>query len=153
MEALAEQLGSRRISQLISEQYYTSGSSDNASARAQDLRRTVSERTFLFLSERRQQYGKGELKHDPEWIQKHLQLHEVKSIELVRELRTPQGVKRATAAASACAKMMPNGDIGLYISRSLELDFYEVAMGLCKLLLSKLRANDALLLLTILQTT
>ncbi|KWU45472.1 hypothetical protein RHOSPDRAFT_28836 [Rhodotorula sp. JG-1b] len=153
LEALAEQLGSRRISQLISEQYYTSGNSDSTSARAQDLRRTVSERTFLFLSERRQQYGKGELKHDPEWIQKHLQLHEVKSIELVRELRTPQGVKRATAAASACAKMMPNGDIGLYMSRSLELDFYEVAMGLCKLLLSKLRANDALLLLTILQTT
>ncbi|GAA5980148.1 hypothetical protein JCM10908_001550 [Rhodotorula pacifica] len=153
LEALAEQLGSRRISQLISEQYFTSGASNSTSPRAQDLRRTVSERTFLFLSERRQQYGKGELKHDPEWIQKHLQLHEVKTIELVRELRTPQGVKRATAAASACAKTLPNGDIGLYISQSLELDFYEVAMGLCKLLLSKLRANDALLLLTILQTT
>lgn len=38
----------------------------------------VAERTFLFLSERRQQYGKGELKHDAEWIQTHLQVFEVR---------------------------------------------------------------------------
>jgi hypothetical protein len=47
-----------------------------------------------------QQYGKGELKHDPEWIQKHLQLHEVKSIELVRELRTPQSFARSFESSS-----------------------------------------------------
>jgi hypothetical protein len=38
----------------------------------------VVERTFLFLSERRQQYGKAELKHDAEWIQTHLQVFEVR---------------------------------------------------------------------------
>lgn len=153
LEVLAEQLGARRITQLIAEQYFTSGAVNSTSPRVQDLRRTVSERASLFLSERRQQYGKNELKHDPEWIQKHLQVSEVTSIELVRELRSPQGAKRASAAASACAKTLPNGDIGLFVSKSLELDYFEVAIGLCKLLLAKVRANDALLLLTILQTT
>lgn len=113
----------------------------------------VAERTFLFLSERRQQYGKGELKHDPDWIQKHLVVLEVRSIELVRSLNSAQGLKRSTASASACAKLAPNGDVQLYISQSIEVDFFEVAMSLNKLLLVKTRPNDALLLLTILQTT
>lgn len=113
----------------------------------------MAERTFLFLSERRQQYGKGELKHDPDWIQQHLQVFEVRSIELVRSLNSAQGLKRSTATASACAKLAPNGDVQLYISQSIEVDFFEVAMSLNKLLLVKTRPNDALLLLTILQTT
>ncbi|GAA6035210.1 hypothetical protein JCM8097_006421 [Rhodosporidiobolus ruineniae] len=153
LEALAEQLGANRISKLITEHYRTVGEPDEGSKRAVDLKRTVGERTFLFLSERRQQYGKGELKHDPEWVQKHLQVFEVRSIELVRTLNSPQGLKKSSTVASACAKTASNGDIQLFISQSIEIDFYEVAMGLCKLLLSKSRPNDALLLLTILQTT
>ncbi|GAA5897454.1 hypothetical protein JCM8208_003276 [Rhodotorula glutinis] len=153
LEALAEQLGARRISRLITENYHTAGEADSESRRAQEMRRTVAERTFLFLSERRQQYGKGELKHDPDWIQKHLVVLEVRSIELVRSLNSAQGLKRSTASASACAKLAPNGDVHLYISQSIEVDFFEVAMSLNKLLLVKTRPNDALLLLTILQTT
>ncbi|GAA5934189.1 hypothetical protein JCM3775_006930 [Rhodotorula graminis] len=153
LEALAEQLGARRISRLITENYHTAGEADSGSRRAQEMRRTVAERTFLFLSERRQQYGKGELKHDPDWIQKHLVVLEVRSIELVRSLNSAQGLKRSTATASACAKLAQNGDAHLYISQSIEVDFFEVAMGLNKLLLVKTRPNDALLLLTILQTT
>ncbi|BGO96619.1 hypothetical protein RTG_00437 [Rhodotorula toruloides ATCC 204091] len=152
LENLAEQLGARRISGLMTENYHTSGEPDQ-SKRAQDLQRTVAERTSLFLSERRQQYGKGELKHDPDWIQKHLQVYEVRSIELVRTLKSPQGLKRHVAVASACAKTATNGDIALYVSQTIEADYYEIAVAMCKLLLSKLRPNDALLLLTILQTT
>ncbi|BGP12853.1 hypothetical protein JCM10213_005226 [Rhodosporidiobolus nylandii] len=153
LEALAEQLGAHRISKLITEHYRTVGDPD-ISKRAQELKRTVGERTFLFLSERRQQYGKGELKHsEPDWIQKHLRVVEVRSIELVRTLRAPSGQKTNTTVASACAKAAPNGDIELFVSSSIETDFYEVAVSLCKLLLSKVRPNDALLLLTILQTT
>ncbi|BGP44913.1 hypothetical protein JCM10450v2_000728 [Rhodotorula kratochvilovae] len=153
LEALAEQLGARRISRLITENYHTAGEPDSGSKRALETKRTVAERTFLFLVERRQQYGKGELKHDPDWVQQHLQVFEVRSIELVRSLTSAQGLKRSTAIASACAKLAPNGDIALYISQSIEVDFFEVAMGLCKLLLTKMRSNDALLLFTILQTT
>lgn len=136
----------------MTENYHTSGEPDR-SKRAQDLQRTVGERTSLFLSERRQQYGKGELKHEPDWIQKHLQVYEVRSIELVRTLKSPQGVKRHVAVASACAKTATNGDVALYVSQTIEADYFEIAVAMCKLLLSKLRPNDALLLLTILQTT
>ncbi|GAA5857149.1 hypothetical protein JCM8547_009340 [Rhodosporidiobolus lusitaniae] len=153
LEALAEQLGANRISKLISEHYRTTGEPD-VSKRAQELKRTVGERTFLFLSERRQQYGKGELKHsEPEWIQTHLSVFEVRSIELVRTLNSPQGLKKNSSAASACVKAASNGSVELYVSQSIEVDYYEVAVGLCKILLSKVRPNDALLLLTILQTT
>ncbi|GAA5899994.1 hypothetical protein JCM6882_007020 [Rhodosporidiobolus microsporus] len=153
LEALAEQLGAHRISKLITEHYRTTGEADSGSKRATEMKRTVAERTFLFLSERRQQYGKGELKHEPDWINKHLRVFEVRSIELVRTLNSPQGLKKTSAVASACAKAASNGDIELFVSQSIETDYFEVAMGLCKLLLSKLRPNDALLLLTILQTT
>ncbi|GAA5832862.1 hypothetical protein JCM11251_000508 [Rhodosporidiobolus azoricus] len=153
LEALAEQLGAHRISKLITEHYRTTGELNGGSKRAVEVKRTVAERTFLFLSERRQQYGKGELKHEPDWINKHLKVHEVRSIELVRTLKSPQGLKKSTAVASACAQSASNGDVELLVSSSIETDFYEVALGLCKLLLSKVRPNDALLLLTILQTS
>lgn len=113
----------------------------------------VAERTSLFLSERKQQYGKAELKHDPEWIQTHLKVLEVRSIELVRTLKSAQGIKRHSTAASACVQLGKNGDVELYTSKALDVDFYEVALGICKILLNKLRPQDALLLLTILQTT
>ncbi|GAA6015207.1 hypothetical protein JCM11491_000504 [Sporobolomyces phaffii] len=153
LEQLAEALGSHRISVLVSEHYRTVGEPDHGAKRAADLRRTVAERTSLFLSERKQQYGKGEIARDPEWIQSHLRVLEVRSIELVRTLKSTQGLKRHSSAASACAQLGKNGDVELYISQSLDIDYYEVALGICKICLNKLRPNDALLLLTILQTT
>lgn len=97
LEAFAESLGAPRISRLVTENYRTLGEPDQGSKRALELHRgkspqsmafhrpadaflilAVAERTFLFLSERRQQYGKGELKHDADWIQSHLQVFEVR---------------------------------------------------------------------------
>ncbi|GAA5977366.1 hypothetical protein JCM5350_002442 [Sporobolomyces pararoseus] len=153
LEVLAEALGAHRISGLVSEHYRTTGEPDGGAKRAAELRRTVAERTSLFLSERKQQYGKGELRHDPEWIQSHLRVLEVRSIELVRTLKSSAGLKKHSAAASACVQLGKDGEVELYISQSLDVDFYEVALGICKITLNKLRPNDALLLLTILQTT
>ncbi|GAA6001650.1 hypothetical protein JCM10207_002248 [Rhodosporidiobolus poonsookiae] len=153
LEALAEQLGARRITKLITEHYRTTGEADSGSKRALEFKRTVGERTSLFLAERRQQFGKGELKHDPDWVGKHLQVFEVRSIELVRTLNSPQGLKKSSAVASACAKAASNGDIELFVSQSIEIDYFEVSSALCKLLLTKVRTHDALLLLNILQTS
>ncbi|GAA5986839.1 hypothetical protein JCM11641_007813 [Rhodosporidiobolus odoratus] len=153
LEHLAEQLGSNRISKLVTEHFRTPGEADSGSKRALDLKRTLAERTFLFLSDRRGQYGKGELKHEPDWIQKHLEVAEVRSIELVRTLNSPQGLKKNSSVASACVKAAPNGNVQVFVSQSVEIDYYEISLGLCKLLLAKMRPNDALLLVTILQTT
>jgi len=97
------------------------------------LATAVGERTSLFLSERKQQYNKSELKHDPEWIQSHLRILEVRSIELVRTLKSAQGLKKHSTAASACTQLGKNGDVELYIAESLDVDFYEVALGICKI--------------------
>ncbi|GAA5922620.1 uncharacterized protein JCM15063_003364 [Sporobolomyces koalae] len=154
LEALAESLGAHRISSLVTEHYRTTGEPDAGGKRVAEIKRTVAERASLFLAERRQQYGKSELKRpDPEWIQTHLQVSQVRTIELIRTLKTVQGLKKHATAASACAQLGKTGDIELYISETLDVDYYEVALGICKMTLTKLRPNDALLLLTILQTT
>ena len=76
-----------------------------------------------------------------------------RSIELVRTLTTAGTLKKDMKAASAYAKLDPKGDVRLFVSSDLELDYYEVAIALCRLLLSKQRPNDALLFMTILSTT
>lgn len=86
----------------------------------------VTERTVLFLTERRE-YGKSELKHDVEWVQTHLHVSEVRTIELVRVLSYAGKTKRHTQTASACVKTTPRGsDIDLFVATDLELDHYEV---------------------------
>ncbi|KAM0748229.1 hypothetical protein T439DRAFT_328208 [Meredithblackwellia eburnea MCA 4105] len=154
IEELAEHLGAQRISRLVTHQYRTAGYPDEGSRRASELHRSVTERTALFLSERLQQYGKGELKYsDPEWIQKHLQVFEVQSIELVLTLNFDRRLKRVAQQASAYVKVAPNKDLQLYIGPDDMDFFYEAASGLCKHLLVRQRANDVLLLMTVLQTS
>ena len=111
LELLAANLGAQAISTLVKETYKVVGEPDQGSQRAAELRRQVAERTFLFLAERRAQYGKGELRHDAEWVQNHLQVHEVKGIELLRTVTVGQAVKRNIQEVSAHAKSAPAGII------------------------------------------
>ncbi|KAM0793307.1 hypothetical protein ACM66B_000766 [Microbotryomycetes sp. NB124-2] len=154
LESLAEQLGSPRLSKLVTEHFRTVGEGDMGSKRARDMHKIVAERTALFLTERKQQYGKGELKHDADWIQTHLQVYEVRSIELVRTLSFGKQFTKHASAVSACSKPATRGsDICLYIASDMETDYFEVALGLCRLLLTKQRVNDALLFMTVLSTS
>lgn len=128
LETLAELLGASRISKLVSEQYRTVGEPAE-SRRTNELRKTLTERTALFLTERRE-YGKSELKHDADWIQTHCHVYEVRSIELVRVLTYGGKTKRHTQPSSACVKIAPRGsDIELYVSSDLDLDYYEASHG------------------------
>ncbi|KAK4046064.1 hypothetical protein OIV83_006387 [Microbotryomycetes sp. JL201] len=154
LEIFAEQLGSPRLSKLVTEHFRTVGEADMGSKRARDMHKVVAERTALFLTERKQQYGKGELKHDADWIQTHLQVYEIRSIELVRALSFGKLFTKHASAVSACAKTATRGsDVCLYIASDMETDFFEVALGLCRLLLTKQRVNDALLFMTVLSTS
>ncbi|KAK4050523.1 hypothetical protein OIO90_005106 [Microbotryomycetes sp. JL221] len=142
LEALAEQLGSPRLSKLVSEHHRDAGQPEIGSKRAREMHK-----------KRKQQYGKGELRHDAEWIQTHLQVYEVRSIELVRTLNFGKEFRKHAQAVSAYSKLATRGaDVCLYIASNLEIDYYEVASSLCRLLLTKLRPNDALLFMTILST-
>lgn len=76
------------------------------------------------------------------------------SIELVRTLKVGRLSKQHSQAASAFARNAPTGlDVQLFVAQDLEVDFFEVASGLCRLLLKKQRPNDALLLMNILSTS
>ena len=144
IEDFAESMGALRISGLVTSTYRTTGIANATSERAVALRRAVAERTVLFLSERVQQHGKVELKHDVEWISSHLHVFEVASIELVLTLNFNSKVKRVAQPASAYVKY-DKPDLNLSVGPD-DMDFYyEAASGLCKHLLVKQRPNDVLL--------
>lgn len=118
---------------------------------------------------------KQELKHRPEWIKDHLIVLEVglvfdllnnsglvlinhlsmsRSIEVVRTLTIDSLVKKDTRASTAHAKSTLNG-ITLCVASGLELDWFDVASGLCSLLLinRKNSTNDAMLFMNVLSTS
>lgn len=113
IELLCSNLGSLPISQLVKEHWRVVGEPDSGSQRATELRRTVGERTVLFLAERRAQYGKAELRHDAEWVQKHLEVREVRAIELLRTVTVAGVLKKNVQEAFAHAKA-EGGGIVLY---------------------------------------
>ncbi|KAL8283592.1 hypothetical protein RQP46_005387 [Phenoliferia psychrophenolica] len=152
LSAAFDAMGALRISGLVTSTYRTTGVPNEGSERATALRRAVAERTVLFLSERVQQHGKAELKHEVDWISSHLHVFEVSAIELVLTLNFRDKVKRVSQPASAYVKSeRPN----LHLSVGPDdMDFYyEAASGLCKHLLVKQRPNDVLLFMTVLQTS
>ncbi|KAK4698280.1 hypothetical protein P7C70_g8001, partial [Phenoliferia sp. Uapishka_3] len=152
IEDFAEAMGAPRISRLVSSNYRTIGAADEGSKRALDLKRAVAERTVLFLAERVQQHGKGELKHEVDWVSSHLHVFEVSAIELVLTLNFNSKMKRVALPASAYVKA-ERSDLHLFVGPD-DMDFYyEAASGLCKHLLSKQRPNDVLLFMTVLQTS
>lgn len=189
LESIAETLGAKKLSALVSERYRSQGDLGET-ARCAEVRRrewsTLSseifeltcdgavlvERTFLFLAERQQtSRNQNDLLHNPEWIKTHLVVREVqcvlpscpfafvpdlsRSLELILTLTLPHLVKRHAGQATAFAQKAPgkNGGITLFIANSNELDYYEVAQGICRCILSRQRPNDALLLTTILSTS
>jgi hypothetical protein len=77
IESLAARLGSQKISQLVQETYRTVGE-PTSSDRVKGLKRNVVERTMLFVGEVKASMARGELRHDAEWVQGHLEIVEVR---------------------------------------------------------------------------
>lgn len=153
IEDLAESLGTHRISGLVRDSYSTSGIvSSPGTPRAQDIRRLVIERSALFLHER-QQTSRKEINRDADWLKAHLTVHEVSGLTLRRDLAYGGTTHSYSRKASASVATPSNSEMRLYISTATELDWFEVATGLCKVLLKRERSNDALMFNTILTTT
>ena len=63
------------------------------------------------------------------------------------------GVKSSKAIeTSAVARRESKGAIQLWLAHSSQVDMYEVATSLCRLLFETYKVNDALLFMTILST-
>lgn len=88
VEAFCEQLGSKRISKLVSVNYSSTTVPETASPRAATIRKLVLERVTLFLHERQQSSSGKDIRYSDDWLKNNLQVREVTRIERVRELAT-----------------------------------------------------------------
>ncbi|GAA99452.1 hypothetical protein E5Q_06151 [Mixia osmundae IAM 14324] len=154
LEALAESLGAPRISALVTSRYNTTGSVRSATQRSQDLQKLVFERTALFLHER-QTYQRQDVKRDAEWVKSHLSVGIVDSLEFHRTLKHQTVVKTHVTSASAAATLEDGQrKLMLYLAANIpEIDYFEVASSLCRLILTKPKLQDSLLFMTLLQTS
>lgn len=106
---------------------------------------------MLFLHERPQTSKDVRLSED--WLKKNLRVREVTRIERQRALTLgPSRIVRTSPASAAATQ--EKGSLLLRISASFnDLDYYEVAAALTRLILAKQKIHDTLLFMTLLQTS
>ncbi|KIL68939.1 hypothetical protein M378DRAFT_21839 [Amanita muscaria Koide BX008] len=149
LEELYHRLGAQRLSLLVKEDYHHGAELETATL-TNKIRSLILERLPLFLHERSASQLKlsfYSLSSDKSFVVKTFRgLYITKSLVL-GSLRLSQ-----KQDASAVAFRVPNGTACLWLSNIADLDMYEIAIGLTRLMLEKPNANDALLLTTILST-
>lgn len=106
---------------------------------------------MLFLHERSQASKDVRLSED--WLKKNLQVREVTRIERQRTLVFgPSRIVRSSPASAAATQ--EKGALLLRVSAAFQdLDYYEVAAALTRLILAKQKIHDTLLFMTLLQTS
>jgi len=151
-EQLAESLGAPRLTQLVKESFRIQRSVPEQTERSEEIRRLLVERTALFLHER-QTGARDDVIRDAEWLKRHLTVKSVEQVSLQRQLvylgKPHSSVLEATAAAS----MESRNSMVLYLVRKGEIDWFELASSICKLILAHQKLSDSLFFMTILQTS
>ncbi|OAV92499.1 hypothetical protein PTTG_01164 [Puccinia triticina 1-1 BBBD Race 1] len=151
-EQLAEALGAPRLTQLVKESFQIQRSAPERTERSEEIRRLLVERTALFLHER-QTGARDDVIRDAEWLKRHLTVKSVEQVSLQRQLvylgKPHSSVLEATAAAS----MEGRNSMVLYLVRKGEIDWFELASSICKLILAHQKLSDSLFFMTILQTS
>ncbi|TFK17002.1 hypothetical protein FA15DRAFT_761246 [Coprinopsis marcescibilis] len=148
LEAFYFRLGSRPLSSLVKEEYIESDEDHDITA-ANKLKELVLERLPLFLSELTDHATRLAVMSSFD----NLKVRSFKTLEIRKSLNCLPSDHRKPSQVSALArKASGGGPIEMWVSVSLELDYYEVALALNKLILNTARVNDVLLLTTILST-
>ncbi|KAJ1925062.1 hypothetical protein IWQ60_004808 [Tieghemiomyces parasiticus] len=157
MEALLEDfyeyLGANWISRQVQETSQPAGTV-RRSQRAQALQRLIRERAPLLIYDyQRDQATK--LLRSSEWLATRLQVLEVETIHVHRKFAPTQRVQ--IQPTTACLQRQVPGvdaprDTWFLLIARLEYSEFDVATVLCRLLFSKTRLNDTLLLETMLAT-
>ncbi|KAG8958915.1 hypothetical protein FRC03_008699 [Tulasnella sp. 419] len=152
LENFYHTLGSQKLSSLIKEECQASEIEDTKSPNAEKLRALVLERMPLFLYER-QTSPKLEL----DWLSQadNFIVRYCKTLVLNRILTfQTESISRvqAVTAATMVSETSETRQILLLLSRNDDLDMYEVANSMCKIMLEDPRPNDILLFTTILST-
>lgn len=154
IEAMAADLGARKLSSLVEERYEAAGQVLRDTRLCREVAATVLERTPLFIFEKRQT-GKGEIRRDAEWLKANLEVVQVdgRGLRLTRELRYGKVHVSNEQRCSAMASPGQSGRLLLYIAGNMDIDWFEVALALSKYLLHRQRLPEILLYMTLLSTS
>lgn len=142
-------LGCKHLSAVVREECKVSREIPNTKTAA-ETRALVLERLPLFLHEHTHARTKVSLS----WLSKpdNFKVKVYGKLTIVKTLDSDNIRSTRTEDASAAAKRVGQGAIELWLSYSGQVDMYEVATSLCRLLFETVKVNDALLFMTILST-
>ncbi|KAJ6558581.1 hypothetical protein DFH09DRAFT_1037162 [Mycena vulgaris] len=142
-------LGSRRLSSLVKEEYKTSAEIKD-SRTAAEIRALILERLPLFLHE----HTHARTRVTFNWLntEAHFIVTSFGKLSVTKTLVLGDLRKSRTQEASAVAKRIGAGPIQLWLAGNAQVDMYEVATSLNRLLFDSPKTNDALLFMTILST-
>ncbi|KAG2339109.1 hypothetical protein BDR05DRAFT_1062316 [Suillus weaverae] len=142
-------LGSKRLSAVVKEDYRVNSEMKHNKSAA-DTRTLLLERLPLFLHEHTHTRTKVSLS----WLsnQENFKVRVFGKLTVVKSLSFGDNNLKREQDASAAAKRSGHGPIELWLSGSTQVDMYEVATSLCRLLFETVKVNDALLFMTILST-
>ncbi|KAG6857275.1 hypothetical protein H0H87_007108 [Tephrocybe sp. NHM501043] len=150
LEAFYSQLGSRRLSSLVKEEYQPSAEIKQSKIAA-ETRALILERLPLFLHEHshaRTRVSYTWLTSQVNFVVKTFGKLAVKKSLIFGDLR----LSRQQDASAVASRTGNTGPINLWIAGNAQIDMYEVAISLNRLIFDAPRANDALLFMTILST-
>ncbi|KAH9901111.1 hypothetical protein C8Q73DRAFT_742765 [Cubamyces lactineus] len=149
LEGFYMELGCRRLSSLVREDYQTR-SEVVGSRKAADTRALILERLPLFLHE----HTHTKTRVSFAWLS-NKDNFVVKTFGKLTVTKTLQlGNTRASRSqdASAVARRVGRGPIELWLAGNDQVDMYEVSTSMCRLIFESPKVNDALLFMTILST-
>ncbi|KAI9598971.1 hypothetical protein BDF19DRAFT_410365 [Syncephalis fuscata] len=152
MEALLERfyeiLGSSWLSKRVKETFIRKGT-PNRTPIAVQLEALIKERAALLFYDYQQGGDGSRILHDSQWLKRKLVVFEVPAIAIQLEFLPTKTIK--TQPTSACVDAS-GGACRLYMTR-VDFDHFDAANALGKVLFSKCRLNDALLLSTLLSSS
>ena len=142
-----QSLGCKRLSELIREEYLTTQEIYGHRA-AQDVRSLILERLPLFLHG----HTHATIRVSFTWLndERNFIVRTFDKVTVKRSLDFVGARSSKSIETSAIAKREGEGPIQLWLAGNAQVDMYEVATSLCRLLFDTYKANDALLFMTML---
>lgn len=144
-----QSLGCKRLSDLVREEYKTSQEIYGHKT-AQEVRSLILERLPLFLHE----HTHAATRVSFTWLnnERNFIVRTFGKVAVTRSLNFAGTKSSKSIETSAIARREGKGAIQLWLAGNAQVDMYEVATSLCRLLFDTYRVNDALLFMTILST-
>nr|XP_019011143.1 uncharacterized protein I206_04455 [Kwoniella pini CBS 10737]OCF49924.1 hypothetical protein I206_04455 [Kwoniella pini CBS 10737] len=150
LEEFYASLGAKSLSSFVKRQYISDAPNPHPSDHAQALRRHVLERLTIFLAEARRkqsEYTSENLSQEGNFT-----VQEVKELKVRYTYKNGRNEYHHYETLYATASRGRGKAIILTISTTAQMDDYDIASALCDILLRSAKADDALLLYSILST-